>query len=247
MALIKWTSLLAERVREHFWGRNSHIQDARDADTFMMIEFYSFSKLDPKTFSEMKVLDIGGRGLAASLLSNFCSAYTSSSNLAGINNTSLFQYTDFSKLDFQELSQSFEAYDLILCPETFHLLHSGRYEGTLENPLAQENFLRFVTERSKVGTKLIISVPINPNQSENSFHNIYDPAFLIGKIEKHGWKILKSAFSPYRNQSIQTSLELRKVYNLRFLKRVDFCSNIEGSNFSWVIGFFEFEFNAVPA
>ena len=127
------------------------------------------------------------------------------------------------------------------------MLHSGRYEGTYKNLSAQSNFLYYIGACSKFGTKLIVSVPINLRSSFNSFHNIYTPQILIEEFSEKGWALTRAAFSPFRDQNIKTSLELRKLYDLALLSQVEFLCTKEGANFSWVIGFFEFEYRVLES
>jgi len=121
MKTIRWVSRYIPRtIITTFFARGKHIQDARDEDTYMMIEFYTFSNMEIESLIRLKVLDVGDRGLAAALLANFSQKYVSSSTLAGQNNKSIFSYTDFSSPNFN-LKDSIEAFDIIFLSRNLSL------------------------------------------------------------------------------------------------------------------------------
>ncbi len=201
------------------------------------------------------VFDVGGFKMASTVLSSFCNFIEITPrdlNFAASGRKTLapFDFSDstalkaeitrnIAHLQSKESSEISEIkIDFFICPATFHLMDTYRYEGVNASAgINAFNMLEFLSEFSKDTAKLFFSVPIAPRTFETPGGVVYSTDDFISLFRKYGFELLDSCWLTDGAINISHSLQAGKLHDMDLLEQVDFVD----PRSSYVIGFFTFQ------
>ena len=138
---------------------DSAVNESEEFSYYDAFYFWSLNAIKDEIRPDLKLLDIGGKKLAAGMLSVFCDVTFGVLKRPndGISNVTYIELDAGGKLPFCN-----SEFDVFMSPASIHTFGTGRYGDRL-NPQAIPDFIQELYRIMKPGGYLFLELPIGPD------------------------------------------------------------------------------------
>jgi hypothetical protein len=232
-----------EKFAREILNKSNFIEEEFDYDYYTHFYAWLFSRMSHRLTKESWIVDVGGKKLANTVISNFCNLVEitpSDLNFAGSGRKAIVN-EDFSSLSGLKLKlvevMSSQYCDYFIVPATFHLMDLPRYKGVIANPsqvnLRKNNLLMLANEFLRENGTIFLSLPITTNKTHSNKQGfIYKIDDLKEILSFFNFAVEEVNFVLHGNHDISTRLLEKTLYTETDLSGVKFKSEN-----SYVIGY----------
>lgn len=138
---------------------DSTVSGSEEFSYYDVFYFWSLNAIKDRIRPDLKILDIGGKKLAAGILSVFCDVTSGVLKLPNdkISNVKYIELDAGKKLPFQN-----SEFDIFMSPASIHTFGTGRYGDDL-NPQAIPDFIKELYRIMKPGGLVFLELPVGPD------------------------------------------------------------------------------------